>query len=257
MGGTLVFDLDGVVYLGEESVPGAGTALRAAEEAGFHLVFATNAATRTPASVAEHITAVTGYPADSQYVVTSAVAAASMVADHEQPVFALGEEGLVQTLADAGLAVTENPTEAGAVVAGLDRGLTYQGLHRAAVAVRGGARLIATNTDATYPTPDGPAPGAGALIAAIETAAGTEAEIAGKPHPAMVTAVTGLVKATPVWVVGDRPETDLALAAAAGWGRILVLSGVTPGAAMVPPHLAPDLVLSTIAELPAVFDRLS
>jgi ribonucleotide monophosphatase NagD (HAD superfamily) len=121
--------------------------------------------------------------------------------------------------------------------------------------VRRGARLIATNTDATFPTSRGPAPGAGALVAALETASGVEAEVAGKPNPAMRSAVSRLLVPGPVWIVGDRPETDLALGAEAGWGRILVLSGVTGDSGTVPPQWRPDIVIPSVAELPAALER--
>lgn len=253
--GTIVFDLDGVVYVGPEAVAGAGEALAEVAGAGFRLLFATNAATRTPSAVAAAIGAATGYAVDLGSVVTSAVAAASLV-EGDQPVLPVGEPGMGETLAGLGIDLTGDPGRARAVVAGLDRSFTYERLHLAAVAVRRGARLIATNTDATFPTPEGPAPGAGALVAALETATGVRAEVAGKPHDAMIAAVSRLLEPGPVWVVGDRPETDLAMAAAAGWGRILVLSGVTTDPGAVPPQWAPDAVIATIAELPALLGRL-
>ncbi len=252
--GNLVFDLDGVIYVGAAGIPGAGEALQALADRGFHHVFATNAATRTPAAVAEAITAATGLPVESDRVVTSAVAAVTLVGD-DQPVLAVGEPGMTDTLREAGLSITTEPEVAGSVVIGLDRGFTYERLDRAAAAVRRGARLIATNTDATFPTSRGPAPGAGALVAALETASGVEAEVAGKPNPAMRSAVSRLLVPGPVWIVGDRPETDLALGAEAGWGRILVLSGVTSDSGTVPPQWRPDMVIPSVAELPAALER--
>ncbi len=253
--GNLVFDLDGVIYVGAGGIPGAGPALRTLAESGFHHVFATNAATRTPTTVASAIAAATGYPADPGRVVTSAVAAVALVGD-AQPVLPVGEPGMTDTLREAGVGITPDPKAARSVVIGLDRGFTYERLDRAAIAVRHGARLIATNTDATFPTPEGPAPGAGALVAALEAATGIKAQVAGKPHPAMISAVSHLLVPGPVWVVGDRPETDLALGAAAGWGRILVLSGVTEDPAAVPPQWRPDAVISSITDLPAALERL-
>ena len=145
-----------------------------------------------------------------------------------------------------GVGITPDPKAARSVVIGLDRGFTYERLDRAAIAVRHGARLIATNTDATFPTPEGPAPGAGALVAALEAATGIKAQVAGKPHPAMISAVSHLLVPGPVWVVGDRPETDLALGAAAGWGRIVNLSA---GSADLRNHSIYTLAKSAIVTL--------
>jgi 4-nitrophenyl phosphatase len=99
-------------------------------------------------------------------------------------------------------------------------------MRRAATLVRGGARLVATNDDGTYPTPEGPIPGAGSILASIETAAGTSASVAGKPHPPMADLVRSHVGAEG-WVVGDRPETDGRFAEVLGFRFGLVLTGVT------------------------------
>jgi 4-nitrophenyl phosphatase len=253
--GNLVCDLDGVVYIGGRPVPGAGRALTEIHGAGVRVVFATNAAIRTPAEVAERIERITGFTVDPDRVVTSAVAAASMIIPADLPVLVVGESGLVDTLADAGVAVTGDPAEARCVVVGLDRGFDYARLRGAAAAVRAGARLLATNTDATFPTQAGLWPGAGSLVAAVETAAGARAEVAGKPHEPMLTAIAGLLGPGPTWLVGDRPETDLALAACAGWTRVLVLTGVVKDPTDIEAALAPHHVLDTISDLPALLDQ--
>jgi 4-nitrophenyl phosphatase len=246
----LVCDLDGVVYLGDESVPGAGETLERIAGGGVHIVFATNNSTTTPAGVAERIADLTGYAPDPDDVITSSVAAADLLRGRASVALVVGEEGIRSALADAGIATTDSPQEANAVVVGLDRSLTYERLRLAVRAVHGGALLVATNTDATYPTHDGLWPGGGAIVAAIERAAGVDAVVAGKPHTPMIEAIRRRLRAGDTAVVGDRPETDLALAAAAGWRRILVLSGITASAEQVPTDLRPDLTLSSIAGLP-------
>ncbi len=249
--GNVVCDLDGVVYVGDRPIPGAGDALRAIAASGYRLVLATNNSTRTPEAVADRLESLTGYRTDAASVVTSSIAAASMLSPADSPAFVVGEAGVVAALGDAGVEVTDDPLAARSVVVGLARHVDYPAIRDAATAVRRGARFVATNTDATFPTPDGLVPGAGSIVAAIATAAGADPEVAGKPHAAIRQAITERLGAGTTWAVGDRAETDLALAAEAGWRRVLVLSGVTASADAVPRELAPDLVLATLAELPA------
>ncbi len=128
------------------------------------------------------------------------------------------------------VAVDEGPADA--VVVGFHREFDYDALDRASAAVRAGARFVATNLDATYPVPGGLIPGAGSLVAAVATAAGSTPEVAGKPEAPTVGLIRERFGTTGV-VVGDRPSTDGALATAIGWPFALVLSGVT--AAVAPP----------------------
>ena len=141
------------------------------------------------------------------------------------------------------------------VVTGIDFDLSYETLRSAATAIRDGARWIATNDDPTFPAETGLWPGAGAIVAALAVAAGTEPEVAGKPHPPMVSLVTARIGADAV-VVGDRPETDLALARAGGWKSVLVLTGVTDDPATVPAELAPDHVIESIVDLADLLGRI-
>jgi HAD superfamily hydrolase (TIGR01450 family) len=248
--GNIVCDLDGVVYLAGTGIPGAGEALRTLEERGYRVVFATNAPIRTAAEVAGHIRVVSGYGARPEQVVTSAMAAAGMLRPEDGPVLVVGEAGLGATLRRAGLAITADPGVARSVVVGLDRQLRYEQLRDATSAVLNGARLVACNRDPTYPTEAGLLPGGGAIVAAVEAATGRVAEVAGKPCPPMAAAVRRALGPGPTWVVGDRPETDLALGKSEGWSTVLVLTGVTVEAAAVPEGLRPDLVLPSLAGLP-------
>ena len=121
---------------------------------------------------------------------------------------------------------------------------------RSALAISvAGAAFVATNTDATYPTQAGPVPGGGAVIAAIATATGVDPIICGKPHPPFVAALGEVVPGSAV-MVGDRPETDVAVAKAAGWPSVLVLTGVTTDPSSVDERFRPDHVIPSIAELP-------
>jgi HAD superfamily hydrolase (TIGR01450 family) len=247
--GNIVCDLDGVVYVGEDAVPGAGRALDALERAGYRVVLATNNSTRNPADVAARIHALTGFRSDPSGIVTSSIAAAALLTPADSPALVVGEDGVAAALADTGIEVTVSPDSARSVVVGLARHVDYELIDAAARAVRHGARFVATNTDATFPTPRGPVPGAGAIVAAVATASGASPEVAGKPHEPMRRAVRQRLGAGPTWVVGDRPETDLALAAAEGWGKVLVLSGIATSG-NITGEFAPDIVVPTLAELP-------
>ena len=223
----VICDLDGVLYRGDLAVPGAPEALRRLTENQARITYVTNNSTRTPAQAATKIEVVTGVSTDPSQVVTSSQAAASLLTLEDQPTMAVGEKGVVDALAQFGVEMTEDPEKAGSVVVGLDRNVTYDTIARASAAVRSGARFLATNTDPTLPTATGFLPGAGALVAAIATAAGRDPEVAGKPHQA----IRDLVRSRGIkeaWVVGDRMDTDIALATAEPeWCSILVLTGAS------------------------------
>lgn len=251
--GTIVFDLDGVVYVDSYAVPGAGDALQAISQAGWHIVFATNNSTRTAATVREHIEHRTGFSSPTASVVTSAMAAASWARSRYERVFVVGEPGLVETLESSGLKIVQDAT-ADCVIVGLDRNLSYGKIDIASRLIRDGAAFIATNTDATFPTQTGPAPGAGSIVASVTTASGVEPLACGKPHVPMLSLVREMVRGDSVWVVGDRPETDLAMARRAGWNAVLVMTGVTTPSTEITSDHAPHHTLPSIAELPALLE---
>jgi 4-nitrophenyl phosphatase len=184
-------------------------------------------------------------------VLTSALAAADLLAGDLATgarVLVCAGPGVVESLTAAGFEPVDAPP-ADAVVVGFHRDFDFDGLDRAARAVRDGARFVATNLDATYPVPGGLLPGAGSLVAAVATAAGREPEVAGKPYPAAAAMVHHRLGRQGV-MVGDRPSTDGAFAERLGWPFALVLSGVssyTPGPGEepvpdpAPPYLADDL----------------
>ena len=230
-GGTWIIDLDGVVWLAGEPIPGVPEGLSALRAAGIRPLFASN---NSSLSIAEVVTRLVraGVPADAGDVVTSAQAAAALV-EPGATVLPLAGPGVLEALAERGASVVAGgPAEV--VMVGFTREFDFTRLARAADAVRAGARLVGTNDDATYPTPDGMLPGAGSLLAAVATAAGADPEIAGKPHPPMARLITSRVD-DGVCVVGDRPSTDGLLARRLGLPFALVRSGVTPPGAAVEP----------------------
>lgn len=245
MRAAVVLDLDGVVYRGAAAIPGAGEALSELEAAGCELHFVTNNSARTPESVSARLASIVGYPARPDQIVTSSLVAASMI--EEGPVFFMGESGLEAAIGEAGFEVTEDPLAARTVVVGLDRNLSYERAAGAADAVRAGARFIVTNRDPTFPVENGGLkPGAGACAALVETAAGVVGETAGKPSQAMRLLVEQRVPQGTIWMVGDRPDTDIALAIAERWRSILVLTGVTSDPATATP--AADFVALDLRE---------
>ncbi len=251
--GTVIFDLDGVVYLGDEGVPGAREALTETEQRGYQVMFCTNNSSRTQSEAAQKILRATGYPARVDQVFTSAMAAARLLAPDRPPSLVLGGQGVVSALGEVGIEVVSDWRKAEAAVVGFPPQLTYEILRDVCRAVWAGARLIATNTDPSFPTDQGIWPAAGAVVAAVEYATGQKAQTAGKPHQPMINLLLEHLSPGRVVVVGDRPETDLQMANNAGWYSILALSGVTKTPSSAPrPHAA----VESIAELGRLLDEL-
>lgn len=249
---TWVLDCDGVLWRGDEALPGAATFLRRCREAEIRFLFCTNNAARTPSYLVEKARSLLGVDVEEAEVLTSALVSAEVLASRGvRSAMVVGMDGLRRAVEGAGIAIVEGP-EAEAVVVGLDLSIDYATIRDAANVVRSGGWFLASNTDATYPVPGGTWPGAGTIVAAIATAGGRQPDaVAGKPHPAMVEAVRARASGR-ITVVGDRPETDLALAKAGGWESVCVLTGVTPDADAIPADLRPDLVLRGIADLDPV-----
>lgn len=224
----VVCDLDGVIWVGNEPVWGVGGAVRRLRNAGCELLFLTNNSSLPRRKVVQRL-ADAGITATTESVVTSAVAAADLLTgelDAAAPVMACGGPGLEEALEERGFRLVERgPCEA--VVVGWHRGFDFDRLERASSAIRHGARFVATNLDATYPTPRGLVPGNGALVAAVSVASGRDPEVAGKPEWPTVEAVRKRAGGGSGVVVGDRPSSDGVLAAALGWPFVLVRSDVS------------------------------
>ncbi len=247
---TIVCDIDGVIMLGAEPVPGAREALTLLRDAGLDLIFATNNSTRKPSDIRKHIIAVVGFDPGSNAIVNSGVATARFIVDKVKRVYVLGSDGLRDTLRDGGVTVTDDWRMADAIVTGIDFTVTYSAFAEAGLAVQNGATFYATNSDASYPRPDGLYPGAGALTTVVERTTGQKPITCGKPFEPMRIALEDLGGSKPL-IVGDRPDTDIALGKAEGWATALVLTGVIDDPAQVPAELTPDVVLNSIADLPA------
>ncbi len=237
-------DLDGVVWLAHQPISGSVEAIARLRSAGHRVLFVTNNSSARVEDQEAALDAI-GIPAAGD-VLTSAQAAALLVQPGERALVC-GGDGVVQALEARGVVVVSDG-DADAVVVGWHRTFDYDGLTRAARAVRNGARLVGTNDDATYPTPDGPIPGGGAILAAVQTAAGVAPLIAGKPYAPMAELVRSIVgddAARAAVMVGDRPSTDGLFARTLGCRYAHVESGVTPPGSAVDPM--PDLLAADLA----------
>ncbi|WP_345208732.1 HAD-IIA family hydrolase [Fodinibacter luteus] len=250
----VVCDLDGVVYRGPTAVPHAVEALRALD---VPVLYATNNASRAPGDVAAHLREL-GLPCAPELVATSSQAGAWLMTQRMPAgtsVLAVGGPGVATALEEAGLTVLRPDAGAGhtvsAVLQGYGPSVTASDLAEAAYAVQAGATWVATNTDATLPTDRGMAPGNGSLVAAVERAVGRGPDVvAGKPAPPLylLCAERLDIPAGRVLAVGDRLDTDIEGAVAAGMDSLFVLTGVDDlyacleaPASRRPTWVAPDL----------------
>src|SRR3954468_14784519 len=208
-------DLDGVVWRGDEAIPGGDEAIAALRDAGVRVVFVTNNSGSTQDDYARRLEAM-GIPTAPEDVLSSALAAGRWCRHTLEPgvrVLACGGDGVRDALRVAGFEVVDAPPAA-AVVVGWHREFDYERLHRASDAARASGLLIATNTDPTYPGPHGTLwPGNGSLVAAVATASGSAPVVVGKPHATLAALVVEVCGPRGV-MIGDRATTDGAFAAA-------------------------------------------
>lgn len=237
-------DLDGVAYRGPAAIPHAPESLTAARAAGMGIVFITNNASREPETVADQLVSL-GIAATAEEVLTSAQAAVALLVD-EVPagarVLAVGGPGLVTAVREAGFTLVTSAHDAPvAVVQGFAPDVSWRELAEAAYAVQRGARHIVSNLDLTLPNEHGLAPGNGSLVGAVVNATGVVPRSAGKPEPSMYRLAVERRGAQRPLVVGDRLDTDLGGARAAGYPGLHVFTGVSD---------ARDAVLAAPGERP-------
>ncbi len=249
----LLVDLDGVVWIGREPIPGSAEALAALLEAGVRLVFVTNNPTKPPAAYAERLRGM-GVEVGAEQIVTAGMVVARLAGEAANGggAFVIGAEPLQEMVAAAGaeLLVGEPARAAKVVVVSGHRGFDFEELLTAKRALDAGAELFATSHDPTMPMPGGEWPGTGAVLAAVETATGKVATIGGKPERHLFDlARERLGGAERVAMVGDRVSSDIAGGRAAGLATILVLSGTTGEAEAANADPAPDHVVADLAAL--------
>ncbi len=226
----LLFDLDGVVYIGPHIVPGALEAITSALEQGARCVYVTNNASRTAEDVAQHLREL-GIPAGNEDVVTSSMAAASMIAElvPTGDVLAIGGEGVRSALIERGFnPVTAFSDSVIAVMQGFGQNVSWSDLAEATFAVRSGLPWIATNLDSTFPSARGIAPGNGAMVQIVSQTAGRVPNgVAGKPEPALLLEAIRRTGAKRPLMIGDRLDTDIAAGSRLGIPTLLVATGVS------------------------------
>lgn len=245
-----MLDLDGVVYVGDHAVPGAGEAIGAARSRGMGVAFVTNNAARSPATVAGHLTDL-GIGAATEDVVTSAQAGARLLRERHGAgavVFLCGGPGVEEALLVEDLVPTDDLAAAAAVITGYGPELPWRRILEASILVREGLPWVATNADLTIPTGSGVGPGHGAVVRLIEEFSGRRAVVAGKPERPLLDETVRRMGARRPLMVGDRLDTDIEGAHNAGLDSLLVLTGVsgiedlvTAPPARRPTYLATDL----------------
>jgi len=248
-----MLDLDGVVYIGPDAVPGAPEHIAVARQAGMRVAFITNNAARTPQTVAEQLRDL-GVDADDGDVVTSAQAAARLLADRLGAggrVVVLGADGLEQAVLEAGLVPVHVEDDADAVVTGYGPEVRWRHIMRASVRIRDGLWWVASNTDMTIPTAFGVAPGHGVLVETVRRFSGVEPVVAGKPARPLLDETVRRCGGERPLMVGDRLDTDIAGARVAGVDSLLVMTGVTglPELAAATPEERPTYVAADLGGL--------
>lgn len=251
----VLFDMDGVVYVGSRLLPGVQEMFDYLERTGRKWLCVTNNASKTPAQFVEKLTSM-GVRAHPEQILGSAEATAGWLAEQIETqgwprgkVIIVGQDGLRAALKQFNFELTTDPAEATYAVAGINFELTYEELASAALAIRNGARFIGTNSDPSYPTERGLLPGAGSILALLATSTGVQPTVVGKPNRGMYDQAIRRVGASPeeVMMVGDRYDTDISGALKIGMPTTGVLTGVSTRhdfeSAASPPHIiATDLV---------------
>jgi HAD superfamily hydrolase (TIGR01458 family) len=248
----LLLDLDGVLYVGNEPVPGAVETLNDLRKRGCPIRFLSNSTRRSRASVAGRLR-VMGFPIEEHEILTPAVAAASMLRREGKSAFLVTTGDAHQDFEVAGVTVTEDHPDAVVIGDAGDR-FTYELLNRAMRLVLAGADLIALERDRTWMGAGGLMLSAGPFVAALEYATGKEAICVGKPSPGFFsTALEGLgIPASDAAMVGDDIETDIGGAQRCGMQGILVRTGKFREDLLASSGVIPDLVIDSVADLPLI-----
>lgn len=226
---SLVLDMDGVLWKGEEAIGDLPAIFSEIEGLRMKFILATNNSTRTPEQIIEKLHRF-GVAIDKKHVITSSMVVAEylhQIHPNGGPVYIIGEDGLIDSLGEKGFYCQDE--EVLAVVVGMDRSINYRKLTQATLLIRSGVKFIATNSDKTFPTPRGLAPGAGSILSALTASTDISPIIVGKPNPEIFSEALKALRTNPseTLVIGDRLETDIAGGQISGCKTALVLSGVT------------------------------
>ncbi len=247
----LVIDVDGVLWHGKQSLPGASAFFDFLSARDIAFIIATNNSARPASDITNRLKRM-GIGIDDDKILTSAEATARSlprIVPNAKRVLVVGGEGLVTSLTQAGYEIVDQ--DADAVIAGIDITLTYEKLKRASREIRRGAKFIGTNSDKTFPLEDGVAPGAGAILAAIQTATDVAPVVIGKPERAMFDIAIEKMQAARETsaMLGDRLDTDIDGAHRAGLKSILVMTGVTTPEILAQSSIKPDWIFENLDSL--------
>lgn len=245
-----LIDLDGTIYRGKELIPAGKRFVERLQEKQIPFLFVTNNTTKSPVTVANHLKDAFAINVTPNHVYTAALATIDYMRDEKKgnKVYIVGESDFIQLVLAAGFVWEEQTPDY--VLVALDSDVTYEKLTTATLAIRQGATFIGTNPDKNIPTERGLVPGAGSLIAFVETATQTKPVYIGKPEAIMLEKALshiGLNKEEVV-MVGDNYETDICLGIQNGADALLVLSGFTQAADVATLPKAPTYVLNSLDE---------
>jgi 4-nitrophenyl phosphatase len=251
----LIIDMDGVLYQGDEAIPGTKEFFAFLRERPIGFILATNNSTRTAQQYVDKL-AHMGVEVTLSEILTSSQATAMYLETLAPPgtkVYVIGEEGLETAVRERGYIISGDDAEF--VVVGMDRRLTYEKLKVATLLIRKGARFIGSNPDKTLPTEEGFIPGAGAILAALEASTDVAPTIVGKPERTIFELALAKMESSQedTAIVGDRLDTDVLGGHNAGLTTILVLSGATTRQDVDSASVKPDLVFEDIGHLRQVW----
>ncbi|ESS04117.1 MAG: putative sugar phosphatases of the HAD superfamily [uncultured archaeon A07HR67] len=251
-----VLDVDGTVVRGDDPIAGAPAGYQRLREAGIEPLFVSNNPTKAPPAYVDRL-GTAGYDVDADRVITAGTVTTQYLSTHhgDDDLLCLGEPGLFEQFADAGLSTTDDVEAADALVASIDRGFDYDDLCTALWALDRGIPFLGTDPDIVIPASERDVPGSGAVIRAVAAVAEREPDVVlGKPSEPAVEMIRERLSCSPeeCLVVGDRLNTDIALGARAGMTTVLVLSGVTDEATLAASDVTPDHVLDDLGQIDRV-----
>ncbi len=248
-----ICDMDGVIYHGNQILPGVREFIQWMQDENKEYLFLTNNSGYTPRELNQKLARM-GLDVPEEHFYTSALATAAFLRQQAPgcSVFAIGEAGLLNALYDAG--VTMNDVNPDYVVVGEGRAYSLDTLTKATNLVLNGAKLIGANSDVSGPIENGIAPACGALVAPIELATGKKAYFCGKPNPLMMR--TGLrllgCHSAEAVMIGDRMDTDVISGMESGMATVLVLSGVSTRETLNTYAYRPSIVLNGVGDIPGL-----
>ncbi len=252
---SLIIDIDGVLWKGQEPLPGVSAFFDFLRSRYISFIIASNNSARPASNIIERLVQMR-VSINANEVLTSAEATAiylPRLIGKSARVYVIGGEGIADALVHSGFAIVDQ--NADAVIVGIDRHLTYEKLKRATFEIRRGAKFIGTNGDKTFPTEEGIVPGAGAILAAIQAATDVAPIIIGKPERAMFDIAIEQMRADPATcaMVGDRLDTDIEGAQRAGLKTILIMTGITTSEILSQSQIKPDFIFDNLDSLRAAW----